>query len=68
MLEDIKYKIEMNLKEIQASKKSLIVFKLIEEIYEAIIKLINSNKFKIVENNNDITLNIIVSDIFIFLK
>ena len=64
LLDGIQYRIEMNLKEIQAAKKSFMVFKSIEEVYEAIIKLINSNKFKIVENNNNIILNIIVSDIF----
>ena len=64
LLDGIKYKIEMNLKEIQTAKKTFMVFKSIEEIYEAIIKLIDTNKYKIVKNNNIITLNIIVSDIF----
>lgn len=64
LLDGIKYKLEMNLNEIQATKKSFMVFKSIEEVYEAIIKLINTNKYKILEYNNNIILNIIVSDIF----
>ena len=63
-LDGKKYEIKIKLNEIYLLNKLFKSFNNIKEIYEAIIKLINNNKYKIEKINNEIIFIIIIKDIF----
>ena len=64
LLNSIKYETRLKQNEIYTLSKIFKMYENLEEIYEALIKLIENNNYKIENKNNDIILSFIICDLF----